>query len=169
MTHNTKRRLVEVVLVTASLLFWFETSWPKGEPVAQKINCVNNLRMIGAGLTMWAYDHDGKYPFNVSTNAGGTLEFCASGSDGFDSNSARHFQVVTNAEQLPTPLLLVCPQDRSKKAATELRKLGPANVTYRLRTGTRIDLSHPKEVLAVCPIDGNTLYCDGTVVKGKNQ
>jgi hypothetical protein len=43
-------------------------------------------------------------------------------------------------------------------------RLTAANVTYRLRSGTNIGDTHPREILAVCPVDGNTLYCDGTVL-----
>jgi hypothetical protein len=132
------------------------------EPVAQRITCVNNLKQIGLAFRTWAIDHDGSYPFNLSTNAGGTMEFCARGNDGFDSHAATHFEVMSN--ELATPQILVCPQDKSKHAAVVFRNLGPENVTYRLRTGTNISEANPKAVLAVCPIDGNTLYCDGTVV-----
>jgi hypothetical protein len=132
------------------------------EPVAQRISCVNNLKQIGLAFRTWALDHDDQYPFNLSTNAGGTMEFCARGNDGFDRYAATHFEVMSN--ELATPRILVCPRDKSKHAAVVFRSIGPENVTYRLRTGTNISEAHPKEVLAVCPIDGNTLYCDGTVV-----
>jgi len=130
--------------------------------VPHKVNCVNNLKQIGLAFRTWAADNGGPYPFNVSTNAGGTLEFCARGSGDFDSNAAIHFQVMSS--ELSTPLLLVCPRDKSRHSAVDFHSLEPGDVTYRLRTGTNISEAHPKEVLAVCPMDGNTLYCDGTVV-----
>ena len=89
------------------------------------------------------------------------MEFCAKGSDGFDRNAARHFQVMSN--ELNTPKLLVCPQDTAAKPAGDFPQLQAENVTYKLRTGTNISAAHPKEILLVCSIDGNTLYCDGTV------
>jgi hypothetical protein len=131
-------------------------------PVPQEINCVNNLKQIGIAFRTCAIDNDGQFPFNVSTNAGGTLELCARGSDGFDSNAALHFRVMSN--ELNTPRLLVCPRDKTRHSAADFHSLKPGNVTYRLRTGTNLSEAHPKEVLVVCPMDGNTLYCDGSVV-----
>ena len=128
----------------------------------RKVNCVNNLKQIGLAFRLWAGDHNDKFPFNVSTNAGGTMELCAVGGDGFDRNSFLHFEVMSN--ELPVPLILICPQDHSKKAATNWASLGPENVTYRLRYGTNVSEANPRSILAVCPIDGNILYCDGTVL-----
>ena len=110
-------------------------------------------------------DNDDKFPFNVSTNAGGTLEFCAKGSDGFDRNAARHFQVMSN--ELGTPKILVCPQDKARKPSADFANFQAGNVTYQLRSGTNLSEATPREVLIMCPVDGNILYCDGTVVEGK--
>jgi DNA-directed RNA polymerase subunit M/transcription elongation factor TFIIS len=37
------------------------------------------------------------------------------------------------------------------------------NISYQLRTGTNVNESHPEEILAVDPINGIVLHCDGTV------
>ncbi len=163
MKRNRTRLAVLVLLVCAILAYirWnpltnvhpFEVHHP---------NCLNNLHEIGLSLYAWSLDTGGRFPWNVSTNEGGSMEFCARDASGFDRNAARHFEVMSN--ELSVPLLLICPKDRSAKAASHFRALLPQNVTYRLRTGPNIDRSHPKEVVAVCPMDGNTLYCDGTVV-----
>ena len=58
--------------------------------------CSNNLKQIGLAFRTWAIDNDGQFSFNVSTNAGGTMELCVRGSDGFDTNAALHFQVMSN-------------------------------------------------------------------------
>jgi hypothetical protein len=112
-------------------------------------------------------DNSGQFPWGVSTNAGGTREFCAPGIDGFDRNAPIHFEVMSN--ELSTPLLLLCPHDKSKIAAVNFHNMRPENVTYRLHTGTNINEANPKQVLAVCPIDGNTLYSDGTVIGKKEE
>ncbi len=124
-------------------------------------NCQRNLREIGLAFKIWALDHNDQYPFNVSTNAGGTRELCAAGNDGFDSNAIVHFLVISN--ELSTPNFLVCPKDSRRHPVLNFEDLRPENVTYRLRTGTNINSDHPQEVLAVCPIHGNELYCDGNV------
>jgi hypothetical protein len=135
----------------------------RDQPRAMRINCVNNLKQIGLSFRQWALDNADQYPFNVSTNTGGTMEFCARESDGFDRNAALHFLVMSN--EMNTPILLVCPKDRSKKPAHDFSSVQGSNVTYRLRSGTNLSEANPKAVLIVCPIDGNILYCDGTVVE----
>jgi len=140
---------------------------PASEFFSNRLTCIKNLKAIGSGFAAWSSRHHYEYPFNVSTNAGGTKELCAAGPEQFDSNAVFHFQVMTNPEELTTPALLVCPQDKLKKPAPSFSELTASNVTYRLRTGVNITGSHPKEVLIVCPVDGNILYCDGTVVEGK--
>lgn len=135
--------------------------------IPQKINCVNNLKQIGIAFSLWPRDHGGQYPFNLSTNAGGTLEFCARDKDGFDTNACLHFMVMAGEDYLRVPWLLVCPQDRTKKAATNWTNLNPENITYRLRTGTNINEATTQAIIVVCPVDGNVLYCDGTVAEKK--
>jgi hypothetical protein len=137
-----------------------EADRTRGGPQAQQINCVNNLKQIGLSFKTWALDHHDKFPFNLSTNEGGTRELCVTGADGFDT-SVSHFIVMSN--ELSNPMILVCPQDEKKKPATSFNRLDSAHVTYRLRTGTNIDDTNPAEILMVCPIDGNILKCDGTV------
>jgi hypothetical protein len=133
------------------------------ERIQQHITCVNNLKQIGLSLKIWAGDNNDQMPFNASTNAGGTMEFCAVDKDGFDRNSYLHFQVMSN--ELSTPLILICPQDPVKKVATDFASLQASNVTYRLRTGTNMTGASPRTILVVCPVDGNVLYSDGTVME----
>ncbi len=131
--------------------------WPRSQP----ITCVNNLKQIGLAFRTWAIDHDGLFPFNLTTNNGGTMELCARGSRGTDRNAALHFQVM--ADELSNTAILVCPKDRARKPAQSFSGLGLENVTYLLHSGTNISDAHPEQVLAQCPLDGNILHCDGTV------
>ena len=128
---------------------------------AQRINCVNNMKQVGLAFRTWELDHQDQFPFNVSTNAGGTKEFCSLGPDGFDRNSAIHLQVMSN--ELSTPKILVCPADSSKQPASTFQNLASANVSYQLRTGKDITDSNPAQILAVCPKHGSVLLCDGSV------
>jgi hypothetical protein len=132
----------------------------------QKITCVNNLKQIGLAVKTWAIDHNDKYPCNVSTNDSGTLELSGPDKDGFDLSTALQLRTMSNG--LSTTLILVCPQDHTRHTAADFDTLQNSNVTYRLRCGTNISDANPKEVYAVCPIDGNTLYCSGAVVEGKD-
>jgi len=137
----------------------------RAREMAQAITCTNYMMQIGWAFRTWALDHDGNFPFNVSTNQGGTLELCRPGSDGFDRNAAFHFQVMSN--ELSTPKILVCPADSKKHPALSFLNLRPENVSYLVRSGTNINETNPNEVLAVCPIHHRVLLCDGSVQRGK--
>jgi hypothetical protein len=133
----------------------------------QLSDCQNNLRQIGLAFKVWALDHNDQYPFNLSTNSGGTLELCAVGPDGFDKNAVAHFVIISN--ELSSPNFLVCPNDTSKHPAPHFQTLRPVNVSYQLRTGTNVNSERPEQVLAVCPVHGNQLFCDGNVQKARRS
>ena len=157
-----------VLILAALLLLGYMLTMPSSDwRRSSRLGCVNNLKQIGLAFRTWAIDNDGQFPFNVSTNAGGTMEFCARGSDGFDSNAALHFQVMSN--ELSTPRILVCPKDPSRKPAVGFASLEASNVTYRVHSGTNLNESNPTAVIVVCPFDGNTAYCDGSVTAGKGE
>ena len=150
--------IVPIAILSAMLLP--ALSQAKGR--AQEISCRNNMKQIGLAFRTWAIDNEDQLPFNVSTNKGGTLELCAVGSDGFDRSAAFHFRVMSN--ELSTPKILVCPADTTKQPALDFLNLQPANVSYQVRSGTNINETNPQEILAVCPIHGNELRCDGSVM-----
>ena len=125
--------------------------------------CVNNLKQIGLAFRQWALDNADQFSFNVSTNMGGAMEFCSVDKEGFVVNPVMAFVVMSN--ELNTPFILHCPQDRKRKAVRTFAEFSRDNLTYRLRTGTNLSDGTPREVLIVCPIDGNTAYCDGSVVE----
>ena len=150
--------IVPIAILSAMLMP--ALSQAKGR--AQEISCRNNMKQIGLAFRTWAIDNEDQLPFNVSTNKGGTLELCTVGSDGFDRNAAFHFRVMSN--ELSTPKILVCPADATKHPALDFLNLLPANVSYQVRSGTNINENNPQEVLAVCPIHGNELRCDGSVM-----
>jgi prepilin-type processing-associated H-X9-DG protein len=146
---------------------WWQRAFVHPDRPRQTITCVKNLKLIGLELIIWAGDHQNKFPFQVSTNAGGTLEFCATAKDGFDTNTFLHFKAMMGDDYLGTPRLLACPQDSSRIPATNWADFCAANVSYRLRSSAAVNDAHPREILAVCPVDGNVLYCDGSVVEHK--
>jgi Domain of unknown function (DUF4190)/GYF domain 2 len=134
---------------------------------AQSISCINNMKQIGLAYRTWALAHGDEFPFNVSTNQGGTLELCTMGRDGFDRNPAFHFQVMSN--ELGTPKILVCAADTKRQPALDFISLQSVNVSYQVRTGTNINENNPQAVLAVCPIHGHVLRCDGSVQPGRKR
>ena len=136
---------------------WYQ-NFTSRQPKVQVATCVNNLKQIALAFRIWAGENNDQYPFLVSTNTGGTMEWCATDSAGFDRNAAAHFRILSN--ELYTPKVLVCPADKKTVVATSFDQLAATNITYRLCAG---DNQHPgsQAVLLVCPVDGNILYCDG--------
>jgi hypothetical protein len=156
---------VVLIVLALVLLGYTWTNPPRARPMAPRVVCANNLKQIGLAFRTYAIDNDGRFPFNLSTNAGGSMEFCALDSDGFDTNAALHFQVISN--ELSTPILLVCPKDWSRKPAPRFHNLQATNISYRLHSGTNLNESNPTAVLVLCPFDGNAVHCDGSFTPGK--
>ena len=147
-------------MVAVAFAYDLFTHRPADYSESERVTCqAQVVDGIGLALRSWAQDHHGQFPFNVSTNEGGTRELCARGRDGFDSNAWLHFQAASN--ELADPAFLVCPRDRKRKPARNFQSLGPENVTYRLRTSTNLTEDNTKDVLVVCPLDGIEVYCDG--------
>jgi hypothetical protein len=126
------------------------------QPKAMQINCVNNLKQIGLEFRIWEGDHKDKHPFDVSTNDVGVMELVTV-KDGVRQNSYLILQCMSN--ELRSPILLVCPQDNSKVIAKDWASLSGSNISYIFPA------SNASNVMAVCPIDGNILYEDGTVLE----
>ena len=153
------------LLLAGGLAVQLHDNLPYHWPRTQRINCVNNLHQIAQSLRMWGMDNQDTYPYNLSTNAGGTLEFCDRDKDDLDRNSFLHYQVMSN--ELNTPKVLVCPDDRTKHPAPDFAHLRPENVSYPLRTGTNVTEAHPDEIITTCPVHGNFIRCDGSVTQAK--
>jgi hypothetical protein len=128
---------------------------------AQAKQCVANLKQVGLAFRVWALDHDDHYPFNLSTNGGGSRELCRIGQNGFDENAAFHLRLL--AQELGRPQLLICPGDSARKAAASFPSLQPTNISYLFRSGAQVDETNAQEVLARCPIHGTILRADGGV------
>ncbi len=127
---------------------------------------MNNMKQIGLALRMWEGDNNGQYPWNVSVTNGGVKELCQTGTDGFEKNPAAVFMVMSN--ELSTTRILVCANDPDKQPAPDFQHLTANNISYELRTGKKVSDSDPQEILAVDPINGIVLHCDGSVLRDKS-
>jgi prepilin-type N-terminal cleavage/methylation domain-containing protein/prepilin-type processing-associated H-X9-DG protein len=138
--------LVEMLVVISILALLAALLLPAlaaGGLRAKRIVCENHLKQIGIGFHRFAHDHNSKFPIQVSTNAGGSLEFGRNGG----ANAFRHFEPL--AAVLETPRILVCPADR-RPAATNFSELQNSNVSYFV--GVTADYSEPMSILSG---DGN--------------
>lgn len=130
-----------------------------------RIKCENNLKHIGLAFRIWSSDHKDLFPFNVSTNQGGTQEFCDRDTNGFDRNAFRHLMIMSN--ELSTTIILLCPLDTNRTRAVDFAHVGPENLSYQIRSGSHVNETNSTQILAVCPIHGSLVHADGSLQKGK--
>jgi hypothetical protein len=89
-----------------------------------RIMCAGSLKQIAISFRVWANDHDGKLPMQVSTNLGGSKEFVGSGA------LYPHFLVASN--ELSTPKILICWWDEGRRQVTTFAALKDTNISYFL-------------------------------------
>jgi len=99
--------LIEAVVILFAVALLALTMVPAliaaHHPNRERISCVNNLKQVGLAYFIWAGDHGGKFPMDVSVTNGGTAELMRT------RDAWKTFQVMSN--ELSTPKLLVCPAD----------------------------------------------------------
>lgn len=98
--------LVVIVTVVLAGLMLPVLARPRAAQCRIRINCVSNLKQVGLAFRMWSNDNGEKFPWQVSTNNGGTLELTSSG-DAFP-----HFLAISNEANIPK--IFVCPEDPAR-------------------------------------------------------
>ena len=154
----TMVEMLVVISIIALLLAMLLPVLAASKQRARRVVCESHLRQIGLGFQSFAHDHNSKFPMQVSSGDGGSLEFVQSGNlaKGTFYFAFRHFQTL--AATLQTPAILVCPAD-TRLAATNFAALQNSNVSYFV--GVTADYSQPMSVLAG---DGN-LASSSTLVQ----
>jgi prepilin-type N-terminal cleavage/methylation domain-containing protein len=109
--------VIAIIAILASLLL---PALAAGKQKAKDINCINNLKQLGLGISMWARDQGDKYPWNVAVSQGGAM-------DSVDWTD--NFRVCSN--EVVNTKLLVCPTDQGRQVATNWARMrGDVNVSY---------------------------------------
>ncbi len=119
--------VIAIIAILASLLL---PVLAQAKARAKRAQCVANLKQTGLAFHSFLHDHDSKFPMQVSTNVGGSLEFVRSSYlvAGELYFQFHHFQALSN--DLLNPSLLACPSDQARSAAADFRALQDANISY---------------------------------------
>lgn len=145
--------LVELLVVIAIISLLAALLMPALEGSkqrAKRIVCESQLRQIGIGFQTFAHDHNSKFPMEVSTNDGGSMEFVQNSylMNGLFYFGYRNFQPLAGV--LQNPNILVCPADIDRSPAMNFNALQNTNVSYFV--GVNADYNQPMSILAG---DGN--------------
>jgi prepilin-type N-terminal cleavage/methylation domain-containing protein/prepilin-type processing-associated H-X9-DG protein len=140
--------LLTVIAIIGILAALLMPALEKSKARARRIQCVSNLREMGLATHLFANDHGGKFPTQVSTSDGGSLEFVTAGYQIAKPQqfyfAYKHFLPLADA--LTTPKLLVCPADLERWPATNFTQFNNWNLSYAI--GLVADPINPMAVLA---------------------
>ena len=143
-----------LIAAAASVGWYFLVTVPKrltAERAAERRWCESNLNMLGIEFKLWAIDHNGKFPFNVPTSAGGTLELCQRDTNGADAHALASWLCMPHASSPRCWELSHCNLSTNQNV----------DAMYHLHTARQGELS--SGILAYCPKHHNVLYVDGSV------
>jgi len=146
--HRSAFTLLELLVVIAIIAILAALLLPvlsKAKAKGKRVQCLNNLRQAGIGFHTFAHDHGDRFPMQVSTNNGGSLEFVQAGNSigGEFYFAFRHLQVLSN--ELGDPKLLICVAD-TRTPANSFASLRNDNVSYFI--GITADYAKPDTILA---------------------
>ena len=125
--------VIAIIAILAALLL---PALAAAKSKAQITECLNNLHQIALGARGFANEHDGKFPWHLDQNNGGTKGT-------FDWTD--HYKVM--ASELITPKILVCPADKEKKVANTWNLLdGALHISFF--AGLDAEETKPQSILA---------------------
>jgi hypothetical protein len=123
---NAAFGLPEFFIVIVSILFLFlvvhDRLKCKGPGLRTK--CTSSLKQVALAFNLWAQDNETGLPMQVSESKGGTREAALAG------QLLPNLLIMSN--QIRTPSILICPEDKKRKPAETFAKLTTANISYFL-------------------------------------
>ncbi len=127
--------LVEVIGVIAVLGALLLPALSFGNPMKNWLVCSHNQRQIALSFMMWKGDNNEKYPWQISTTNGGTMELSDRG------YVAPNFNILSNC--IGQPYIFLCRSDKVKTNASKRTPLNNQNISYfvELDAGTNNNVS----------------------------
>ncbi len=131
---------VGTILTTIALIAFMAAlllpALAKAKGKAQSVHCVNNMKQIGLAARIWSNDHNELLPPDIASMS----------------------------NELVSPKILVCPEDKSKSPAADWSQFDPSqNVSYEFVTPGAKESDVFNQVVFPCPIHGNVGMGDGSV------
>jgi len=147
-TPNRAFTLIELLLVVTIIAILASLLLPvtgKAKAKAKRIDCLSHLKQMGVAFHSFSHDHGDRFPMQVSTNNGGSMEFVQAG-NAFNSDfyfAYRHLQAISN--ELGDTKLLICAAD-DRSPAADFATMNNSNVSYFV--AATADYSQPDSILA---------------------
>jgi prepilin-type N-terminal cleavage/methylation domain-containing protein/prepilin-type processing-associated H-X9-DG protein len=116
--------VIFVLAILAAILLPATTS--HCGPRSTLVICINNLRQVNLSFTMYANDNGGNYPMGVSVKDGGTRDFI------YTTHIFPHYEKLAKYKYIPGQQYLICPADKTRKAATNSEAFTDLNISYFL-------------------------------------
>jgi hypothetical protein len=137
--ENEKLRAQVATAAASGLTPEEEAALAEARDKAAATRCAKNLIQLGISVKTWALDCDHLLPPDV----------------------------LSMSNEISAPVILVCPSDTGRQAATNWSAYSPANCSYEYLGGSggRAD-EEPNRVLFRCPIHGSICLADASVQMG---
>jgi competence protein ComGC len=145
--------LLEVMIVVATIALLIVAVLPRlarTNARSSRISCTSNLKQIGLACRLWSNDNNDEFPW-VSTNSAGSRAYVNS------PQVFQHFAIMSN--ELVTPKILTCPDDKQRKKTPDFAKLSSLNLSYLVALDA--DESKPSRLLS-----GDRNLTGGTLSNG---
>lgn len=146
--------LVVIAIVAILVALLLPAHSTRGD--ARRTMCRSNLSQVALGYILWASANANLYPWEVSTNAGGSLELIEQG------NPADHFRPL--AAYLKNPTLLSCPADRARIAVNSYAGFSNSNLSYFVSLDATMTTPNPS--LLILAGDRHLTYSNQPIASG---
>jgi prepilin-type N-terminal cleavage/methylation domain-containing protein len=109
--------VIAIIAILAAILLPVLSS---SKAKARNAQCLNQLHQFGRAANLWAHENEGRYPWKVDVNEGGSMNA---------PEWAQHFR--TMEKEIVNLNILVCPFDKERRPAPDWPSLaGFDNVSY---------------------------------------